>query len=136
VTVDFDICYDTEDDSLYPTIAYDGVFLRISDVTEAAGRTKRSVFTDAFAETLTTGNLIGYPKHLNDDRNANYFGDTSAWAGSSNGMQHVTIRLPGMAAATPSCGLNTRRTNMASARMFVQQHFVRRAHRQHRRAVG
>ena len=95
VTVDFDICYDTEDDVSYPTIAYDGAFLRITDQT--AGRTVRSVYTDAFAETLNTGTLIGYPKHLTDDRTSTYFGDTSAWAGYSNGFQHVSIRLPGMA---------------------------------------
>ena len=95
VTVDFDICYDTEEDVLYPTIAYDGMFLRIADLTP--GRTLRSVYADAFAETLTTGNLLGYPRHLTDDRTAAYFGDTSAWSGTSNGMQHVTIRLPGMA---------------------------------------
>ena len=95
VTVDFDICYDTEDDGLYPTVAYDGAFLRITDQTP--GRTLRSVYTDAFAETLNTGVLIGYPKHLSDDRTSTYFGDTSAWSGTSNGMQHVTIRLPGMA---------------------------------------
>ena len=98
VTVDFDLCYDTEEDVLYPTIAYDGMFLQIRDLTP--GRAVRSVLADAFAETLVTGSLIGYPRHLADDRNANYFGDTSAWSGTSNGMQHVTIRLPGMAGSS------------------------------------
>ena len=98
VTVDFDICYDTEDDVLYPTIAYDGAFLRITDQTP--GRTLRSVYSDGFAENFATGSQIGYPKHLTDDRALNYFGDTSGWAGSSGGMQHVTIRLPGMAGSS------------------------------------
>jgi hypothetical protein len=95
VTVDLDICYDTEDDPLFPIVAYDGAFLRITDQTP--NRTLRSVYSDAYAETLTTGSLLGYPKHLADDRTAAYFGDTSAWAGTSGGFQHVTITLPGMA---------------------------------------
>ena len=33
VTVDFDVCYDTEDDPVLPVLAYDGFFLRITDVT-------------------------------------------------------------------------------------------------------
>jgi hypothetical protein len=95
VTIDLDICYDTEDDPLFSTVAYDGAFLRITDPTP--GRTLRSVYADAFAQSLANGNIFGYPKHLADDRTAAYFGDTSAWAGTSNGFQHVTITLPGMA---------------------------------------
>jgi hypothetical protein len=41
VTVDFDVCYDTEDDPVLPLLGYDGFFLRVADVTP--GRTLRSV---------------------------------------------------------------------------------------------
>lgn len=98
VTIDLDICYDTEDDVSFPVLAYDGAFLRVTDQT--TGHTIRSVYADAFAETLNVGNLLGYPKHLADDRTASYFGDTSAWAGDSGGVKHVTIRVPGMAGST------------------------------------
>lgn len=98
VTVDFDVCYDTEDDPILPILAYDGFFLRFTDLTP--GNTTRSVYADAFDTTMTTGDYLVYPKHLNDDRSANYFGDTSAWAGDSGGVVHVSMRLPGMAGTT------------------------------------
>jgi hypothetical protein len=62
VTVDFDVCYDTEDDPILPVLAYDGFFLRIADLTP--GRTLRSVLAEAFEEEFTTDGFKHYPKHL------------------------------------------------------------------------
>jgi hypothetical protein len=98
VTVDFDVCYDTEDDPVLPTTAYDGFFLRVTDLT--AGRTLRSVLAEAFEDEFTTGSFFHYPKHLPRNSNTSYFEDMSAWAGDSNGLQHVRMRLPGMQGST------------------------------------
>ena len=94
VVVEFDVCYDTEDDPFLPTMVYDGAFLRITDLTP--GRTLRSVLAEAFEDEFTTGSAFHYPKHL--PRGAfPYFEDMSVWAGLSNGVHHVRMRLPGMA---------------------------------------
>jgi hypothetical protein len=98
VVVEFDVCYDTEDDPVLTTTAYDGFFLRVTDLT--AGRTMRSVLAEAFEDAFTTGNISHYPKHLPRSSNPSYFQDMSAWAGSSHGLQHVRMRLPGMAGST------------------------------------
>jgi hypothetical protein len=95
VTVEFDVCTDTEDDPNFRILAYDGFFLRVTDIT--AGRTLRSVLAEAFADEFTTGSLFHYPRHLPRNSNLSYFEDMSAWAGDSNGIQHVRMRLPGMA---------------------------------------
>ena len=94
VTVEFDICYDTEDDPVLQTTAYDGVFLRVTDLT--TGRTLRSVLAEAYADEFKTGNIFHYPKHLPRSGNPDYFEDMSAWGGESGGIRHVSIRLPGM----------------------------------------
>jgi hypothetical protein len=98
VVVEFDVCYDTEDDPNFNILAYDGFLLRITDLT--VGRTLRSVLAEAFADELTTGTLQHYPRHLPRFQNAGYLEDMSAWAGYSNGRQHVRMRLPGMAGST------------------------------------
>jgi hypothetical protein len=95
VTIDMDVCYDTEDDPSFNVLAYDGLFLRIFDGT--LGRLGRSVLVEAFADEFTTGSLFHYPKHLPRNSNPAYFEDMSAWAGWSHGVQHVHMRLPGMA---------------------------------------
>jgi hypothetical protein len=95
VTVEFDVCYDTEDDPVLPTTAYDGFFLRITDQT--VGRTLRSVLAEAFEQEFTTGPIEHYPKHFPRNDDPSYFEDMSAWAGFSNGTQHVRMKLPGMA---------------------------------------
>ncbi len=97
VTIDFDICYDTEDDADFPVTGYDGVTLRITDQTPAS--TVRSVFAEAFAEEIRTGQIFHFPKHLPSSDDVNYFGAVSAWSGDSKGMVHVSMRLPGMAGA-------------------------------------
>jgi hypothetical protein len=94
-TVEFDVCYDTEDDPVLPIRAYDGFFLRITDQTP--GRTVRSVLAEAFEQEFTTGAIEHYPKHLPRSDDPNYFEDMSAWAGFSHGLQHVRMRLPGVA---------------------------------------
>jgi hypothetical protein len=98
VTIDFDVCYDTEDDPNFRIRAYDGLFLRITDLTP--GRTLRSVLAEAFEQEFTTDSFNHYPKHLPRNGDPNYFEDMSAWAGSSNGIQHVHMKLPGMAGST------------------------------------
>jgi hypothetical protein len=94
VTIDFDVCYDTEDEPLFRILAYDGFFLRIADQTP--GRTLRSILAEAFEQEFTTDGFEHYPKHFPRNDDANYFEDMSAWAGASNGVQHVHMRLPGM----------------------------------------
>jgi len=95
VTLDFDICYDTEDDPNFNILAYDGALLRITDFT--TGRLARANLVEAFAQSITTGSIAHYPKHNPRSSNANYFQDMSMWSGFSNGFQHVRMRLPGMA---------------------------------------
>jgi uncharacterized repeat protein (TIGR01451 family) len=95
VTIDFDAKYDTEDDPTLRTLAYDGMFLRITDMT--TGRTLRSVLAEAFAEEFTTGALQHYPKHLPRSSDPAYFEDMSVWSGDSQGIKHVRLKLPGMA---------------------------------------
>jgi hypothetical protein len=95
VTIDMDVCYDTEDDPNFNILAYDGVFLRVTDQTP--GRLLRSVMVEAFEDEFTTDSFFHYPKHLPRNSNPAYFEDVSAWAGQSGGFKHVRLRLPGMA---------------------------------------
>lgn len=99
VTLDFDICTDTEEDPNYNVQAYDGFTIRITDFT--SGRILRSVLPEAFEDTLTTGTTQHYPRHLpRSAGSAAYFQDMSVWAGNSGGWKHVSMRLPGMAGST------------------------------------
>jgi len=98
VVVEFDICYNTEDDPNFNILAYDGVFLRVTDLTP--GRTLRSVLAEAFEERFVTGAKEHYPKHFPRSNDPNYFEDMSAWAGFSHGFKHVRIKLPGMEGST------------------------------------
>lgn len=93
--LEFDVCYDTEEDPNFNVLAYDGFFLRVADLTP--GRTLRSLLAEAFADEFTTGPLLHYPRHLPRNDDVNYFQDMSAWAGFSNGLRHVRMRLPGVA---------------------------------------
>ncbi len=98
VTLDFDVCYDTEDQPPFGVFAFDGFFVRITDGT--TGHLLRSVLAEAYADEFTTGSFFHYPKHLPRSNDPAYFQDMSAWAGDSQGMQHVHMRLPGMAGTT------------------------------------
>jgi len=98
VTLEFDICYDTEDDPNFPVTDFDGMVLRIRDFT--SGRTARAVLAEAFADSIQTGNMAFMPKHFPRVSNSSYFDDVSNWGGYSNGFQHVSMRLPGMAGST------------------------------------
>ena len=99
VTVEMDICYNTEDDPNFNVTAYDGFLLRITDQTP--GRFVRSELVEAFADEFTTGDLNHYPKHFpRGSIGGRYFEDMSAWAGDSGGWKHVTMRLPGMQGST------------------------------------
>ena len=94
VLVEFDVCYDTEDDSFLQTTGYDGFFLRVTDLT--TGRTLRSVLAEAFADRFDSGSIRHYPKHFPRSGDPDYFEDMSAWSGDSGGVRHVRMRLPGM----------------------------------------
>ncbi|HZX43339.1 MAG TPA: hypothetical protein VFE93_15975, partial [Myxococcaceae bacterium] len=99
VTVEFDVCYDTEEDPFLNILAYDGFLLRVTDLTP--GRLLRSVLVDAFEDEFTTGSANGYVRHFpRGTIGGRYFEDMSAWAGFSNGWKHVRARLPGMAGST------------------------------------
>jgi hypothetical protein len=96
VTLDMDICTDTEDDPLFRVQAFDGFFLRITDVVAAPAPLFSYLF-EAFAEDFTTGDLFHYTKHFPRNSDPNYFEDMSVWAGDSGGVKHVHARLPGTA---------------------------------------
>ena len=98
VTVDLDVCTDTEEDPNFNVQAYDGLFLRVFDAT--AGHFARSVLVEAFEQGFTTDGFEGYPRHFPRNRNPSYFEDMSVWAGDSGGIHHVRLRLPGMAGTT------------------------------------
>jgi hypothetical protein len=98
VEVEFDACYDTEDDVVLRTLAYDGFFLRVTDLTPE--RTLRSVLAEAFEQEFTTGGIKHYPKHFPRSGDPNYFEDMSAWAGDSREERRVRLKLPGMAGST------------------------------------
>jgi hypothetical protein len=98
VEVEFDVCYDTENDPNLWYTAYDGFFLRVTDLTP--GRLPRSVLAEAFEEEFTTGQIKHYPRHLVRNPDERYFEDMSAWAGDSAGYRHVRMKLPGMAGST------------------------------------
>ena len=98
VTVEFDVCYNTEDNPPFPVWAWDGFFLRVTDLTP--GRVVISNLIEAFADQFTTGSFEHYPKHLPRNSSSRYFEDMSVWAGESGGVQHVRMRLPGMQGST------------------------------------
>jgi hypothetical protein len=114
VTVDFDVCYDTEDEPLLNIWAYDGLFLRVTDMTP--GHSVRSVLVEAFEDRFRTDGFLGYPKHFPRNSDPDYFEDMSAWAGASGGFQRVHLRLPGMAGRPPSSASSTPRMSSAAAR--------------------
>jgi hypothetical protein len=94
VTLDMDVCTNTEDEPFFNIQAYDGLVLRITDQT--SGRVLRSNLAEAFAKEITTGTIKHYPKHFPRFTSAVYLEDMSAWAGDSQGFQHVHMKLPGM----------------------------------------
>jgi hypothetical protein len=95
VVLDFNVCYDTEDDPNFNVLAYDGFFLRVTDRTP--GSTVRSVLAEAFDRKFNTGEIRHYPKHLPRSNDPDYFEDMSVWAGDSHGTRHVHLEFPGMA---------------------------------------
>jgi hypothetical protein len=94
--VEFDVCYDTEEEALYKVLAYDGTFLRLTDVTDPAN--VRSILAEAVGRDFSTGDIEHYPRHLIRSNNPDYFQDMSAWAGSSGGKsKKVRLTVPGIA---------------------------------------
>ena len=81
VTIEFDVCYDTEEDPNFNVLAYDGFLLRILDATP--GNLLRSVLVEAYADEFTTGSIKHYPRHFPRSGSTAYFQDMSAWAGDS-----------------------------------------------------
>ncbi|WP_437562042.1 hypothetical protein [Sorangium sp. So ce542] len=93
VTLDFDLTYELEDDPQRLVEAFDGLTLRVEDLT--AGAAPRAVLAEAFAEQILTGASHHFPKHLPARDDPGYFGDQSVWSGSSGGSKRVSIRFPG-----------------------------------------
>jgi hypothetical protein len=95
--VELDVCYNTEEDAFYSTLAYDGLFLRITDVTDPTA--VRSILAEAVGREFSTGDIEHYPRHLiRNSNNPNYFENMSVWAGSSAGTSRkVRLTVPGVA---------------------------------------
>ena len=78
--------------------------------------------------------MLHYPKHFPRSSNTAYFQDMSAWAGFSNGVLHVRMRLPGMAGSVAQL-----RFDVHAGRVVLmhgspaRQPAVRSVHRQRRR---
>jgi hypothetical protein len=66
-----DVCTNTEDEPVFTVQAYDGFFLRITDVVPAPAPLF-SYLLEAFAEDFTTGNLFHYPKHFPRNADPSY----------------------------------------------------------------
>jgi hypothetical protein len=112
VTVDLDVCTDTEDDPTFKIQAFDGLFVRFTNNTP--GDVLRSVLAEAFETDFTTDGFFGYPKHLPRNNNPNYFQDMSVWAGDSGGIRHVKMRLAGMAGSTATLRLEFTQDDIAT----------------------
>lgn len=95
VTLDFDICYNLEEEKDFNVLAYDGLTLRLTDQTGGT-RIVRSVLAEAFAESITTtpGNTQHFPRHLPRNSSTAYFQDMSVWSGDSGGWKHVRMVFP------------------------------------------
>lgn len=93
ITLDFDLAYELEDDPQKLVQAFDGLTLRVEDLTP--GATPRAVLAEAFAEQIVTGAIHHFPKHLPARDDPDYLSDQSVWSGSSGGSQRVSIRFPG-----------------------------------------
>jgi hypothetical protein len=91
--LEMDVTYDLEEEPSQAVLAYDGMFLRITDQTP--GATLRSVLAEAFAASIDTAGSNHYPRHLPRSSDTNYFEDMSVWSGFSDGTQHVKMRFPG-----------------------------------------
>ncbi|HWL88090.1 MAG TPA: hypothetical protein VNO21_19945 [Polyangiaceae bacterium] len=107
VTLDYDVCYDTEDDPNFNIQAFDGFLLRFFDITEGRYRGPsttdpgRNALAEAFETEFTTdGSFKHYPKHFPRSGDVRYFQDMSAWAGDSKGLRHVHQRFGGMQGST------------------------------------
>ena len=99
VTLDFDAKYNTQDDPAFNIRAYDGFLLRIGDYGPSSSPPAflRAILAEAFDEEFTTGSLEHLPKHFPRENNPAYLQDLSAWAGDSAGLQHIHMKLKGMA---------------------------------------
>ncbi|WP_437970440.1 hypothetical protein WMF04_14615 [Sorangium sp. So ce260] len=93
VTLDFDLTYELEDDPQRLVQAFDGLTLRVEDLT--AGAAPRAVLAEAFAERIMTGASHHFPRHLPALDDPGYLADHSVWSGSSGGSKRVSIRFPG-----------------------------------------
>jgi hypothetical protein len=114
VTVDMDVCYDTEDDPNFNILAFDGVLLRVTDLTP--GRLLRSVLAEAFEDEFTTVDLpLPEASAAKQQPGVLPNGDMSVWAGESRASNTCGCAWPEWPAARPNCGSNSRRTPSASA---------------------
>ena len=106
VTLDFRLCYETENDPDFNERGYDGLVLRIVD--ETPGRVARAVHPEAFADWHAVERkheaetqFGDYPRHLARSANPAYFQDMPAWSGSAQGGQtNIHMELPGMQGST------------------------------------
>ena len=96
VLVDFDLNYSLEDNPAKLFEAFDGMFLRITDLNAPA----RSILAEAFATKITSaGKIDHHPAHLVRSNDPAYFADMSVWSDDSveldtDGTIHVSMKFP------------------------------------------
>jgi uncharacterized repeat protein (TIGR01451 family) len=98
ITVDFDLNYSLEDNPAKLFEAFDGMFVRITDLTPPA----RSVIAEAFAQKINTAGIDHFPAHLVRSNDPAYFADMSVWSDDSikldndtDGTIHVSMKFNG-----------------------------------------
>jgi hypothetical protein len=93
IKVEFDIAFNTEDDSVFRTLAYDGCVLRIQDETSPNAPTTRLAesIADDIEMSSDHSTVNGLPKHLPESADPDYLQNVGAWGGNSHGLRHVSI---------------------------------------------
>ena len=95
VTLDFDVCTDTEFDPNFQVQAFDGLTLRILDATP--GHTARSVLVEAYRGRAHDERHQAFPEALPRNNDPAYLQECLCGRATRRACKHVRMRLPGMA---------------------------------------
>ena len=116
VTLDMDVCYDTEDDPNFNILAFDGVLLRIADLT--AGRLLRSVSSRRSRRTSSRRGRSSTTRSICREtatRPTSRMGTCRSGRANPGASNTCGCAWPEWPGARPNCGSNSRRITWASA---------------------